>query len=235
MSDFEGVDPPSIGGIRDALENQAVEIRRWATRQIEEVEEKRDEELHRIDGALACIQSQRSRPPRRRSSRPAARPGRSQRKPAATTPAAVQERCEAVARLLVEVERPLSPKEIRQTLNLTSHTVNTALKRLAREGRVKRTGNGPTARYAAKGGGPDGGSGAKPFKPSPDGGDEGTLQGRILSTLQDRVYASADELAQATGASREEVIKECGVLLREEEIRMERREGRSVFVYPQGS
>jgi biotin operon repressor len=230
MSDFEGhVDPPSNSDIREALENQAVKVRRWATQRIEEVESHRDEELSRIEGALACVQDERRRPPRGRSSGPAAR----SRKPAATNPAAVRERSEAVARLLVERGQPLSPKEIRQTLNLTSHTVTTALKRLAKEGRAKRTGNGPTARYAAKGKGPDGSRGAKPGGPPADGGGGGTLQGRIITTLQDRGYASADELAQATGASREEVVKECGVLLRDEEIHMERREGRSVFVYPQ--
>jgi biotin operon repressor len=237
MSDFESpMDPPGFAGIRDALEDQAVLVRQWATKQIGEVEQKRDEELRRIDGALACLQDRRSRAPRRRSSSPAARAARSQRKPAATTPDAVRERCEAVARLLAEVARPLSPKEIRQMLNLTSHTVNTALKRLTREGRVKRTGDGPAARYAAIGAGS--GVAAKPAGPSPgpgyrggDGSNEGTLQGRILITLQDRGYASADELVQATGASRDEVVKECGVLLRQEEIHMERREGRSVFVY----
>jgi biotin operon repressor len=231
MSDSEGrADPPSIAAIRDALENQAVEVRRWATRRIEEVEKHRDEELQRLDGALACVQDERNRPPRRQTARPARHAGRAQRKPAATNPAAVRERCEAVARLLVEVERPLAPKEIRQTLNLTSHTVTTALKRLVRERRVKRSGNGPTARYAAKGNG-SGGNVAKPFELSTEGGDKSTLQGRILTTLQDRGYASADELAQATGASRAEVVQECGVLLKEEEIHMERREGRAVYVW----
>jgi hypothetical protein len=51
-----------------------------------------------------------------------------------------------------------------------------------------------------------------------------------LATLEDRGSASLEELAQALRASREEIQKECGALIREEEIRMARRDGRAVYV-----
>jgi len=55
------------------------------------------------------------------------------------------------------------------------------------------------------------------------------VQGRIVQTLEERGWASLEELAQATGAPREEVAKHCNLLVSEQEIYLTEREGRSVY------
>lgn len=235
MTDFDShPESPDMARIRGALEEHASQVRTWALGQIREIEELRDTDLRRVEDALACVEgggrrpaprSSESPPPRSRSRRKAKR-SRSRRSPSSTKPEDVRRRREAVARLLEEGGGPFSPGEICRTLNLTPHTTATALKSLCEEGRAARVGRGPRTRYRAKGNS----SGGESIGPGGSGNREVTVQGRIMEILQERGWASADELAQVVGVPRELIVKECGALLRQEEIRMERRDGRPVYV-----
>lgn len=210
------------------IEAQAKGIRDWARGEIGRVEAQRDEELRRLDRAIACLSGSDEEASARRQTRPAARRPKKRRRSSrsVTTPAAVRERCEAVLRFLQERARPVSRGEICHTLNLTPHTVSTALSRLCDEGKAERIGSGPGTRYRATAG-----DTAQRLGPSAGGTRrEGTVQGRILATLQERGWASLDELVQAIGVPRDEVLKGCGLLVKEEEIHMGRREGRSVYI-----
>lgn len=235
MTDFDGhPESPDMARVRGALEEHASQVRTWALGQIREIERLRDLDLRRVEDALACIEgggrrpapgSSGSPPPRSRLPRKAKR-SRSRRSPSSTRPEDVRKRREAVARLLVEDGGSLSLGEIRQALNLTPHTITTALNTLCEEGRAEKVGKGPQTRYVAKGNSSSGES----VGPGGSGGREVTVQGRIMEILKERGWASADELAQVVGVPRELIVKECGALLRQEEIRMERRDGRPVYV-----
>lgn len=229
MADSEGREvPPVAAAVRATIEGQAREIRNWARGEIGRVEARQSEELRRLDRAIACLGGSEEGPSAQPRPRPAPRrpKKRRRRSPAATTPAAVRERCEAVLRFLRERAGPVSRGEICQTLNLTPHTVSTALSRLCDEGKAKRTGDGPATRYQATAE-----TAAQRFEAATGGtAREGTVQGRILATLQERGWASLDELVQAIGVPRDEVLKECGLLVKEEEIHMGRREGRAVYI-----
>ncbi len=228
MADSEGRAIPPVAAVRATIEGQAREIRDWARGEIGRVEARRDEALRRLDRAIACLGDSDEGPSAQPRTRPAARRPRKRRRSsrAATTPAAVRERCEAVLQFLHELARPVSRGEICHALNLSPHTVSTALSRLCDEGKAERIGSGPGTRYRATAGGT-----AQRFGASAGGTHrEGTVQGRILATLQERGWASLDELVQAIGVPRDEVLKECGLLVKEEEIHMGRREGRSVYI-----
>jgi Fe2+ or Zn2+ uptake regulation protein len=213
--------PPVAAAAREALERQATVVRDWANGEIRRVEGRRDEELRRLERAIVCLGGETregpSKPRRAPDRRPKPRRRRASR--AGTTPAAVGERREAVLRYLREQSRPLSRGEICRALRLTPHTVNTALNLLVKEGKAERVGSGAATRYKlASSGGRAHATG------------EATLQGRIVETLHERGWASLEELVQAIGVPREEVLRECGRLVKEEEIEMDRREGRAVYV-----
>ncbi|MBK5233189.1 MAG: hypothetical protein JJE13_09445 [Thermoleophilia bacterium] len=153
-------------------------------------------------------------------------------KKAGQSPAALAEkRRQAVHRYLVEQGKPMGFQEIRRSLNISDFSTRSALKRLVADGLVIRTGTGTATRYSAK----PHESKASALRPSPKTGDQGTMQGRLLATIQDRGSASVDELAQAVRTPREVVQRECGALIREEEIRMARRDGRAVYVAQQAA
>lgn len=220
--------PRSWGTVLKVIDSARREVREWSTAEIDRIEYERDCELGRLDRAAALLGEQDVRPkaegrPEAPSTGkpPAAAARKRRRKPATTTKAAVRKRVEAVARLLGEQQQPLPLKQIAQTLRLSVPTVRTALKTLIDEGRAETVGESSHTKYAPKGAGP--GSGA--------GGMRGeTLAGRILATVEDRSRVSLDELAQATGESREVVQRVCGTLIREEEIRMGSHNGRPVYL-----
>ena len=95
-----------------------------------------------------------------------------------------------------------------------------ALKSLIEAGRVTRVGENSHTRYQASG---DGAEGSVALA-------EGSGRGRILALVDDRGYASAEELAQATGISLEGVRSKCGALIVEGKLRMARREGQGVYL-----
>lgn len=219
--------PPAASATRRTINDQIKSIQSWAREEIGRLEHWRDEEVLRLGQALACLEDDERAKPR---SRPGASPGRRRARArrrgsarASTTPAAVQERCEAVLRYLVEQDRALARGAISRALNLSPYTVRTALERLIAEGKAARVNSGPASRYRASG---RSRAEAAPARVAL----EGTLQGRILATLQERGWATLEEIVQAVGASREEVLRECGALVRDEEVQMARREGRAVYV-----
>jgi hypothetical protein len=56
------------------------------------------------------------------------------------------------------------------------------------------------------------------------------LHGRVVTTIKDRGYASAEELGQVVGEPVDRVLEVCAALQAEEEIRMSRQGGRAVYV-----
>lgn len=209
-----------IGALRESLRRELRTVIEVADTEIAARESRRDLDAGRIELALAALDGAvLTSPPRRdstASTRPSGRRKRRRRGGAATTPAAVNERREAVHRYLLELDRSSSLGEIRAALNMTPHTVSTALGLLCDERKVRRAGTGPATRYEAV--------------DKPPVSREATLQGVIVATVKERGWVSADELAQVTGASTDVIERECGTLIVEEVIRMETREGRPVYV-----
>jgi hypothetical protein len=221
-----------MAAVLAAIEAQRRPIRESAMVAIREVELERDDKLRKLDGAVGVLDGVGADRRRRGVSATAgadkpAEPMRPRKAKTATTPAAVRKRCVAVFRYLSEQEEPVARHEILRALRITPHSLATALSRLIEEGKATRTGSGRGTRYRVKADGsavPGATSSVLPFP------ERGTLQGRLLATIKDRGSASLEELVQATGASREEVLKACGALVAEEEIRMGRRNGRPVYV-----
>ncbi len=120
----------------------------------------------------------------------------------------------------------MSRVEIARALGIAPTLVKHAVKRLRDEGRVELIGTGGATRYAAKA------DHLPPpaVPPQPDPASEGTLQGRILILLEDRSWASEEEIVQATGATPEEVEAVCAALVAEGEIEMRRMQGRDGYV-----
>jgi hypothetical protein len=209
--------PPAAAAVLEALEGQRQEVRRWAFTSIKSVEDHRDRELSRLDRAAGILGGSTTAPTPAGSKRGDRKPPRRKR----ARPGSAQsshEKCEAVFRLLGERGAPLAKGEIRRALQITDFAAGRALRTLSEQGRVRRSGTGSATRYLLKGSTP-GGVAA-----------DSTVQGRILGLIAERAHATLEELAQALRLSTEVVRSECGVLLAEEEIRMDRRHGRSVYV-----
>lgn len=100
---------------------------------------------------------------------------------------------------------------IATALGLSSYVVRSALRLLSEQGNVRRLGTGAETRYQAV-------------------GSKKALPGRLVAFIEERGWASLEELVQATGASRAEVQRACEALVREGEIRTMQREGFMVFV-----
>jgi hypothetical protein len=221
----------SEAAVLDVVEAQRQEIRQSASAEIGKVEDRRDRELRRLDQVAAVFKSGAAGVARERSSstRSAPKPSRERlrRRKGRSAAAEARERREAIYRYLLEQGRPLAKGDIRQALRTTDFSTSSALKWLAQEGRVKRSGVGAATRYEAR------------AEPAPDGSGlalsalseraQGSAQGRILTMLEDRGSASLSELAQALRTPLEQVRKECGALIREEEIAMARRDGQPVY------
>jgi hypothetical protein len=217
-----------LTAVLEAIESQRQEARETAMATIRGAESERDDLLRRLDQAVAALEgkSTRSIVPSLASAPSPARPRRRRAKSKRSV-AAVHKRCEAVARFLSEQADPAPQRTICGALKISPAEARTALTRLEAEGKVVRTGTGSTTCYKLKGGS------SAALRSVPLGlasGEQGTLQGRILMLLQDRGSASLDELVQALGVARERVLKECGALIRQEEVQMGRRDGRPIYL-----
>jgi predicted transcriptional regulator len=219
--------PASLAPVLEAIELQRRTIRETAAAAIREVEAQRDRSLRQLDRAAAALIEPGAERVEGPSPTHAQRPRskRRRRAPSGTSPAATRRRREAVFRYLTEQDGPISGGQICGTLKLSSHEARTALTRLREEGKLTRTGAGRATRYEAK----VGKSAAGP-RLHTSNSPLGSLQGRLLATILDRGWASREELAQAVGATQEQVRDTCGTLIREEEIHMEPRGGRTVYV-----
>jgi DNA-binding transcriptional ArsR family regulator len=211
--------PGSQAALLNAVEVQRQEIRRWASKGIKELETQRDLELHQLEKFASVIGRSDAEPPAAVEEPAGLSKPKARRRRRKKTPVALAfERREAIFRFVVERDRAVAAGEIRKALGLSEFVTGRALKRLLEEGRIRRTGVGSTTRYRAQGGGPrkswSGGSG----------------HGQILDLLKDRGSASVDELSQALRMQADQVRKECGHLIREDEVRMARRDGQPVYV-----
>jgi hypothetical protein len=216
--------------VLSAIDRERRQIRERKNRELREVEGRFDGLLDKLDGAVAALSGTAGRARREREAdasqaQPQKKPRRRRRTAASTTPAAAKERREATFRYLVEAGRKVAPREIQRDLNLTPSCVQSALAQLRRDGRVIRFGAGNGTRYEAKPG-----SGSEAQAQASQVGDKATLEGRILEVVEARGYASLDELVQATGYLREDVRNAGGALQIEDELRMEQRNGRPVYV-----
>lgn len=221
--------PRNLAAVLDALEAQRRKIKEDTAAAISRIEAQCDDELGRLDRAVAALggSSTESAPTKTRQSATKQAAKKRRRSSCASTPAAARERREAIFRYLAEQAEPVARGQICRALKISPFATRTALTRLREEGRVTRVGTRSTTRYVAKSGRS---AASRPIPPAPRSPEQGTLPGRILATIQDRGSASLDELVQATGAGREQVLRECGTLIREEEIRMGRRNGRPVYI-----
>ncbi len=213
-----------------AIDRERRQIRERKYREIREVEGRFDGLLEKLDRAVVALGgrdggARKAREEGATRSNPPKKSRRRRRAAVSTTPAAAKERREAVLRYLIEAGRKVAPREIQRDLNLTPSCVQSALAQLRREGRAIRFGAGNGTRYEAK----PGGRSEAQAQASPVG-DRATLEGLILETVEARGYASLDELVQATGYLREDVRDACGALQIQDELRMEQRNGRPVYV-----
>jgi hypothetical protein len=223
-----GEGPGSLAAVLHAIEAQRLTIRGLATETIREVEVRRDDELGRLDRAVAALYGEEAAPALAEEAAPAAaqplpKLKRRRRAAVATSSVATDKRREAVSRYLSEQDQPVAQGQICHFLRISPSAARTALARLREEGKVSRTGVGSSTCYELV-------ADSRQASSLAGASERGTLQGRLLATIQDRGWASLDELAQAMDAPREQVRRECGALIREEEARMDRRDGRPVYV-----
>lgn len=226
------VDAPRSGAaVLDAVDAQRREIRQWASRSIKEIEDRCGRELRRLDRAASALDEEASdstaQTPSAAPSPSRAQPKRRRQRRRKTGAEAAHKRREAIYRYLCEQRKPLAARHIREALRLTDFSTSSALRRLVKEGKVVRTGVGSGTRYAAK----HSTRRSENTSRIDCGSSHGeTVKGKILSLLEDRGSAPLNELAQALRIPVEEIRKECGALIGEEEIRMTRLNDVAVYV-----
>lgn len=219
-----GEAPRGAAGVLEVVEAERKRINRSSATAIRAIEAERDHELKMLAQAAAVLgDSEANETPEPASRRAPKRRRRERENPIE----AARERRDAVYRYVSEKGGEISTAEIRSALRITTSSTAGALKRLCEEGRLNRTGIGSGTRYTAV---PEGSEKNRTGGVRLREKESGTVQGRILSLVQDRGSVTPEELAQALHIPLEEVQRQCGSLIREEEIRMARRNGRPVYV-----
>jgi len=210
-------------GVIEAIDAGEQEIRDEAKLRIKEIEGWRDLELGRLERTRLALLGSRQAPeksvPERIDPPPKSRHRGRRRKRSSMS---VADRRENVFRFVGESAKPVSSGEIARALDMSSYSVHTALRQLLKERKIVRLGNSALTRYAVRTG--------LPTLPVQNSGQRGTLQGRIVTTIKDRGYASAEELGQTLGEPVDRVLEACGALQVEEEIHMSRRGGKAVYM-----
>jgi Mn-dependent DtxR family transcriptional regulator len=215
-----GEAPRGAAGVLEVVEAERKRINRSTAAAIKAIEVERDRELKTLAQAAAVLGEKEGEGSE--SSKEASRREPRRRRRVRENPIeAARERREATYRYISEKGGEVSTAEIRSALRMTTSSPAGALKRLCEEGRIKRTGIGSGTRYTAV---------AEGSKESRDGERDGTVHGRILALVEDRGSVAPEEIGQALHISPEEVQQQCGALIREEEIRMARLNGQSVYV-----
>lgn len=207
--------PASRDAILKVIETERRKLGQWFSSRVREIEMERDGRLAALDRAGRALDSEPTT-----AIKPEKRP---RSKKAKTAAALAGEKRDAIVRLLGERAEPLALGEIHRALKISEFSTRSALKRLVSDGKIRRLGTGAATRYETSPSRSTGGA-------WPTDGRSGTLQGRLLTVVQDRASASLEELAQAGGASPEEARRACGALIAEGEIQMGRRDGRPVYV-----
>lgn len=160
------------------------------------------------------------------SARPKPKRRRRAGRPHPNSQQAAEERSEALFKFLVERGSQVAPREAREALDMTEAQVRAAGERLTKQGRMKRTGLRNHTFYEATPTGEEG-SCVSNDTPVPLAA---TIPGRILTFAEEKDGVTLEELAADLGLSEEKVREECGKLIAEEELRMARRNGVSIFV-----
>lgn len=137
------------------------------------------------------------------------------------SPAAAKRRQLQVYEYLVAIGGEVAPKAIRDALGLNENQVRKATQRLAEAGKVRKKGERQHTRYEVITDAPS---------TTPTASVPGTLSGRALTEMQERGFVTPAELTELTGEGEETIRKVCGQLIREEEIRWERRGERRGYV-----
>jgi hypothetical protein len=217
--------PSSSVAIREAIAAERRRLKDWKEAEISSAKAHHDQEVGRLDRALEALglSTPKSSTKARRATAAGPRSKRRRRR-MSTTPAAALERREAVIRFALEQDHPVAAGEVRQALNLSDHAAKGALRRLVDESKMIRVGTGAASRYKPMRSAPGSRATAPPRL------KQGTAQGIILAAVEDRGFASLEELRQATRLSEQEVLAICGALIREREIEMDRRNGRPVYI-----
>lgn len=203
----------------EAIEAEAREVREDAALEIKQIEARRDRELAKFKQAKLILAGGADGG---HGDVPAKPRSRRRRKRVSSSAKSVAERRESVFRLISESAEPVSSGDLVKELGLPTHPVHTALRQLLKERRIARLGSSASTRYVLRTG----------LHPAAAAGSRlrGTPEGRIVTTIRDRTYATAEELGQALGEPVERVLQLCGGLQAEGEIEMDRRGGKPVYV-----
>lgn len=209
---IEPPDPKS--GLRKAAEAERRKIALWEQKQIKAVRHETVRLQREVAQAEASLAKSVGTPGTRRPGKRGQSTNRKRR------PTAVgQKQREGMLGLLRSENRDMAMGEIRKALNIPESSARNAMDSLVDSGTVRSIGSGRMTRYRA----------ADP-KPSQSGRDRGTLQGRVLEAVVEREQVSLEELVEIVGAPGEEIQRNCGALIRDGEIRMDRADGLPVYV-----
>jgi len=184
--------------------------------------------LKRLDAAEAAIKGRSLAAPPKPIAGPPPRQKR-KGKGATTSPAEALARQAKVHRFIAEQGGLVAPKDIRAATGLSENTFRTAASRLVEAGKLRREGDRQFTRYESIKS-PTGDAEESPTAPPPSAPPQGTLVGRVLATIQSCEFATVDELADLLDEDPALIESQAGSLIREEEIRMERRNGRVGYV-----
>lgn len=211
------IEPPDPrSGLRKEAEAERRKFELWEEKLIKAIRQEKGRLLKEVGEAEASLAKTINSARRRKSKRR----GRSTTRGGKPTVVGQKQR-EGILGLLRAEKRDMAMGEIRKTLNISESSAGNALRFLIESEMVSQVGSGSRTRYRAVS--TDGQSGRR-------GSDTGTLQGRLLEAIAACGQASLEELAAAVGAPAEEVQRNCGALLRDEEIHMDRFDGRPVYV-----
>lgn len=129
------------------------------------------------------------------------------------------ERRKQIVALLVE-RGPLGPQEIKAAIPMSSSQGVADFRKLTEAGEIRRTGPQTRPIYEAVTGG------AEPSSPPP----AATLGGRVIGYINDHEKATEETLADALGATDEEIRAAVGALVREGEVRYRQIDGQTYVV-----
>lgn len=204
-----------------AIEEKRQRIRDRAAWAIQGIERTRDEELAQLDPDAVEDAAPVAAPaaPKPKPKKPGSRKGTK-----VNSPAAAKERQQKVFDYLQAHPGPVKPMVLRDELDMSSPQLRKATLRLEEAGKVRRNGERQDTTYEAirQGGAP---------VPSPTEQAQGTPQGRVLAVIEETGGATNAEIQAKLPDLTEAAVNEaCGSLIRDEEVKIERRGLDRVYV-----
>jgi hypothetical protein len=143
---------------------------------------------------------------------------------------AAHERSETLFRLLIQKGGQVAPGTAREALNMTQGQVRCAGERLMKQGRMKRSGERNRTLYEAIATSDDGPAAPQAPSATPSVPSAATIPGRILTLAKEKEGVILGELVADLNLPEDKVREECGRLIAEEELRMARRNGDSIYI-----